>query len=157
MKKGCDNYNMLIDCETLIDEEEGPLLFSIIENHFVNIEKLKKNPKLLESHHPHRPSLFPLVKRNSLIRDFIVLNHSNEDNKSLNENRKLSLQPQNYNRRTRCSIQPRKLSLQQTLNVDQESLNKIKKSSEYIKKVKEYEENSLKLCPKVEGRIIKLQ
>jgi hypothetical protein len=129
-----------------IDSEEGPLFFTIVENHFKNIKRLRsKNQPLVR----RRPSIVPIVRRNSLIKDICFSN----------EFSKLGLADKgdsqyNYSHSRKSYIEPRKLSLQQSLNLPQSFLNTIKKSDYYLKMISEYEEEALKLEPKLEGRII---
>jgi len=42
MKDGKDGFQMLPKCQVLISEEDGPLLFTIIENHFKKFHKLQE-------------------------------------------------------------------------------------------------------------------
>ncbi len=46
----------------IIDDENGPQLIVIVENHFKTIQKLKEH-----QHANHRPSLVPLAKRDKLL------------------------------------------------------------------------------------------
>ena len=163
MKEGRDGYQMLINCEALIDEEDGPLLFAIVENHFEGVEMMSKHANL-NTH--HRPSLVPQYIRSSLIKDIMFSDHSpaangkdvNSNDLTFDFNRKLSLQQGlttlTPNRLRLPQIRERKLSLQQSLNLSQEAMTRIKNSDEYIKKLTEYEKKSLKLCPELEGRIV---
>ena len=175
LKEGKDGYQMLVNCQALIDEEEGPLLFTIVENHFANVEMIaNKKMKLPTS---HRPSLVAHYVKENLIKDLLLGdmvagvgddNNSNNSNDEFDEHiadfRKFSVQNSNYTSPNTSPfnkihskspvLKERKLSLQQSLNLSQECLQRIKKSDTYIKLINEYEKKSLKLCPEVEGRIV---
>ena len=166
MKEGKDGYQMLLNCETLIDDEEGPLLFAIVENHFEGVELMKKHPVMPPNH--HRPSLVPQFFREKLIKDIMlsdktppkkpVRDINSNYSKMIDANRKLSLQQGlttlTPNRLLLPQIKERKLSLQQSLNLTPEAMHRIKKSDEYITKLTEGEKKSLKVCPEIEGRIV---
>ncbi len=180
LKEGKDGYQMLANCEALIDEEEGPLLFAIVENHFTNV-------KMISNHNipaNHRPSLVPHYVKESLIKDILLTEAESNNNDNENDTffsdenefldfRKFSLQqqkqkfplfspnnsstmspPNSLNHSRSPCYKDRKLSLQQTLHLSQNHLHKIKKSDAYIKSLSEYEKKSLRLCPEVEGRIV---
>ena len=82
LKEGKDGYQMLLNCEALIDEEEGPLLFAIVENHFANVEMIASHAQLPTS---HRPSLVPQYVKNGLIKDLMVNDVESEKNFSNSE------------------------------------------------------------------------
>lgn len=170
LKEGKDGYQMLLGCQALIDEEEGPLLFAIVENHFANVEMIANHKKKLPT--SHRPSLVAHYVKENLIKDLLlsdmIANGDNNSNEEMDEHiadiRKFSMQPSKqmspnlspYDKRHSKSpvYKERKLSLQQSLNLSQDCLQRIKKSDAYIKLLNEYEKKSLMLCPEVEGRII---
>ena len=130
-----------------IDEEEGPLIFSLIQNHLFNIQKIKSLP----TDSIRRPSLVPIVRKTSIIRD-IILNSSTVSS-SLSENEISSSEEQTFGS-PRPRRESRKLSLQQTLNLSKDALTNLKKSDAYMRKMSVYEEKSIKLCPVVDERIV---
>lgn len=111
-----------------------------------------------------RPSLVPIAKRNSIITDLLFKTKHIESRplESVKDEVQLdTTSPLKSNsdkavglRRMSKMQDSRKLSLQQSLNLSQNVLNKIKKSDAYIKKINEFEQVSLKVAPKVEGRIV---
>ncbi len=64
LREGKDGYDMFKECPVLLDDENGPQLIVIVENHFKTIQKIKEHHQT--STH-HRPSLVPLAKRNKLL------------------------------------------------------------------------------------------
>lgn len=130
-----------------IDDEEGPLIFSLIQNHFFNIQKIKSLP----ADSIRRPSLVPIVRKTSIIRE-IILNSSTVSS-SLSENEISSNEELTFGS-PRPRRESRKLSLQQALNLSKDSLINLKKSDAYMRKLSIYEEKSIKLSPTIDGRIL---
>lgn len=130
----------------MVDEEEGPLIFTIVENHFLNIERLKS--RRITS---HRPSLIPLVRRASLVKELL----EEKLTSPTLESRKTSFE-QSDDLPKSGLISPknsRRLSLQQALDLSADILKEVKNSEEYQKKLIECERKSFDLAPEVEGRI----
>ncbi|CAF0987732.1 unnamed protein product [Brachionus calyciflorus] len=147
MKEGKDGYTMFNSCKCLMDDEEGPLIFSLVENNFVNIQKLKSLPV----GSTRRPSFVPLVRKTSIIKELMLKASSNTS--SFTDVNEPHLDEINYNS-MRQRRESRNLSLQQALHLSKDALNNIKSSDSYLRKLSFYEEKSLKCCPIVDGRII---
>ncbi|XP_012556958.2 5'-nucleotidase [Hydra vulgaris] len=47
---GKDGYDMLANCQVIVDEENGPVLTTIVENHFDSIRVLKGGKKSISGH-----------------------------------------------------------------------------------------------------------
>ncbi|XP_071958533.1 uncharacterized protein [Antedon mediterranea] len=62
--KGKDGYSVLKNCEYLVDEENGPILSTIVQNHFASV-KMVKGLKPCRS--GHRQSLISLSKKPSFL------------------------------------------------------------------------------------------
>jgi hypothetical protein len=168
-----------------IDDEEGPLLFSLVEQHFEKVQKLKTesnstinqnsvttstactNQKTTNTSNPpfRRPSLIPIVKRNTVIKE--LLEESNSlihledasaaETKSNNTDEIRSIESDDesfkYRLARRTLSGSRKLSLQQSLNIPREVINNVKSSEAFLKRILPIEEESIKLCPRIHGRI----
>lgn len=50
MARGKDGYNMLVSCPVKVDAEDGPVLLSIVENHFESIRIYKGKRKSISGH-----------------------------------------------------------------------------------------------------------
>jgi hypothetical protein len=173
-----------------IDEEEAPILSAIVVNHFENIVKLKEakvtgstttstttilNSRATSSNNRSkslrykRPSLVPMARRNTIIRD-LILNSNDpvttdsaesedtaEADNAFTAEAMATLRQQQQERNQALkrgySLSARKVSVLQTLGVSRERLNSVKKSTEFIKLIVPFEETAIKLCPKVDGRI----
>ena len=127
-------------------------MFSLVHNHFENIKKVKELPFDATK----RPSLVPIVRKSSIIKDLLSKKSSSSSvYGNLSENDISSTEELSINiNSTRVRRESRKLSLKQSLNLTKESLTNIKKSDAYIRKLSEYEDKTIKLNPKIEGRII---
>ena len=105
-----------------------------------------------------RPSIVPLVKRNSLIKEIIsntfetIPDNAPGSPASLSSINSDEFSPSSSYQRRGSSFM-RKMSLQQTLNMPKEIINTVKKSDVFLKRISIIEEESIKLSPKVEGRI----
>lgn len=142
-----------------IDDEEGPLLFTLVETHFENIKKLKTIPNI--SLKSKRPSIVPIVKRNSIIKELLIRNKQ-IDPKCVSPKLLKAEEESNYSSGARARAgskfvnrrESRKLSLQQSLNIPSNVLSNLKKTDQYMKALYVAEADPLKVCPKVENRII---
>ncbi|XP_033113355.1 uncharacterized protein LOC117113950 [Anneissia japonica] len=62
--KGKDGYTVFKDCEYVVDEENGPNLFTIVQNHFASVMIVKG---LKPCRSGHRQSLISLAKKPSFL------------------------------------------------------------------------------------------
>lgn len=94
-----------------------------------------------------------IVRKSSIIKELLVnkitSNQNDCDENTADEQHNMEINSTISSRRS-----SRKLSLQQSLNLSKEEYSSIKNSDAYLAKLSEYEEKSLRLCPKVEGRIV---
>jgi hypothetical protein len=120
-------------------------------NHFENLQKLKSMPRASVSF--RRPSLVPITKRNSIIKDLLIKNRKINLNEN-DEQMESKFAQLDIKRRFSKLPESRKLSLQQSLHLPQQVLTNIKKTDDYINKLSELEEITLRVCPKIEKRII---
>jgi 5'-nucleotidase len=146
---GKDGYDMFKDCIKLIDDENGPELFTIVENHFKTIEQLKSNQNLL-----HRPSLVPLAKRNYILNELMQKHMktdlNNNNNNEINNNLSSNSKP-------KISFHTASKVITSCLKAQKDVIHKIKESDEFKSRIQNYEKESLLLKPICENRIICLQ
>ncbi|RNA30440.1 trifunctional nucleotide phosphoesterase -like [Brachionus plicatilis] len=133
LKQGKEGFDCLIDCPVLIDEENIPVLCTLVENHFKTVNCLKKNPALKK----FRSSIVPLVVVNRLMQ-------------KINQEHSTALAP------------TQKLSFSGDTMIVTKVLSRLERqisreTEDYKKKISEFEKESIKLAPKVEGRIIRIQ
>lgn len=147
LKLGKDGFQCFVDCPVLIEEENIPVLYNLVENHFKTVAKLKQNRTLQK----FRSSLVPLVVVNRLI------NNLSEDPNILPEDLKSTESPavnhQKLNFANAAYLISRVLSHKQKILSRKQRMH-IKQSEKYKEKMNEYEERSLMLAPQVENRII---
>ena len=117
-----------------------------MENHFKTIAKLKKDRTLQK----FRSSIIPLFLVNRLIHSINdELNQKEEETNSPKiDHPKIDFQNAAYLITRVLSFKNRAISKLQR--------NKIKQCEKYQQRLKEYEEEAMKLCPKVEKRIIQI-
>jgi hypothetical protein len=156
---------MFKDCHEIIDDENGPQLILIVENHFKTIQHLnelkeKQDAQTSPLHH-HRPSLVPLAKRNKLLTKLgqnpnelhFDEKHEHHDSSLKNHHHHLSFH-------TAASIISRTLTeyhhITHPTHLSHDDIMHIKESTEYKTKMHEYEERSMQLKPIVEGRILRV-
>ncbi len=154
LKEGKDGFDMLKNCEVIIDEESGPQLITLIENHFKTIEQIKAHEEPA-----HRPSIVSLAKRNKLIVEL-----SKEPNLKISNNHAhhhhLHHHHHHISFHTAAAFITRTLTdyhnaVIRLLTHDQ--ITHIKDSHEYKSRMQEFEEKSMSLNPVVEGRIVCLE
>jgi hypothetical protein len=153
-----------------IDEEEAPVLFAVIVNHFEKINKMKEaavdNSPAPSAFLNKRPSLIPVARRNTLIKELLQNNNelpsrstSNDVNQpdSLDDSSEVSYEvgaiPLSGRKMSNRGSSSRKMSLQQVLGLPKEKLNSVKKSEEFMRLIARLEEKALQLAPKLDGRI----
>jgi hypothetical protein len=149
LKQGKDGYDCLVGCPVLIEEENIPMLYSMVENHFKTVNKLKENRSLEK----FRCSIVPLVLVNRLINtlsDDPSILPVRENDSPVNSSANL----QTMNFPSAALIITKLLSQKHKAALSRKDRIKIKQSDKYKKKIKEYEEESMKLEPRVEGRIV---
>jgi 5'-nucleotidase len=150
LKQGKDGYECLMDCPVLIDEENIPMLYNLVENHFKAINLLKT--KTFEK---FRSSLVPLVVVDKLVtklsEDPSVLSDTDGE-----ERTGPSLWLQKLNFHSTAFLLTKVLSHKKKTLTRMERV-KIKQCDKYRNAINEYEEKAVQLAPKVEGRIICIQ
>lgn len=125
-----------------IDEENIPVLVSLVENHFKTIQNLKTN----HFRERLRSSIVPLFLVNRLI------NRLSEDPNIL-KNESPTETPTKLNFHNAAFLITKVLShKQRTLSKKQRLI--IKQSDKYTEMMKEYESKSMQLSPQLEGRIV---
>lgn len=147
LKAGKDGYECLMDCPILIEDENIPMLITMVENHFKTIRELKENRAMDK----FRCSIVPLA-----VIDRLMLKVSEEDPSVLADEEQAAPAASNWqklNFHNAAFLITRLVSHKQKALTRKERI-KIKQSDKYKKKMKEYEEESMRLAPKVEGRIV---
>jgi 5'-nucleotidase len=166
LKQGKDGFDCLVNTRVLvtyfsltskitikklsklkIDSEDIPVLYNLVENHFQTINKLKSTKR----RHRFRSSIVPLFIVNKLLQSL----SSNPDviNQNANQPKSPSTHPfPKLNFHNAAFIVTRMLSFKDRVLSKQE--RRIIRQSELFKKqIEEYESESIKLAPRVEGRI----
>ncbi|CAF0939692.1 unnamed protein product [Brachionus calyciflorus] len=143
LKQGKDGFDCLLNCPVLVEEENIPVLYNLVENHFKTIGILKRNT----SFHKFRSSIVPLVIVNRLMHKI-----SQDPSVQLEDSQSPSDTPR-INFYNAALIVTKVLSHRQKI-LSRKQRSQIKQTEKYKKKMAEYEERSMKLAPKVEGRII---
>lgn len=120
----------------------------MVENHFKTISKLKKDRTLRK----FRSSIVPLFLVNKLI------NVLSEDPNIISEEENASPSPPN-SKIQKLNFQDAAFIISRVLSHKNKALTKmqrikIKQSERYQLKMKEYEDEAIKLSPKLENRII---
>ncbi len=119
-----------------------------------------------------RPSLIPVARRNTLIKELLKSNNelpptsiSNDHNLTEDQEDRVddfnseealgALRSRKMSKRgSSCrKMSLRKMSLQQELGLPKEKLNNVKKSEEFMRLIAPLEEKAMKLAPKLDGRI----
>ena len=132
---------MFKNCHYIIDEESGPSLFTIVENHFKTIEQIKAN-----QHPTHRPSLVSINKRNRIIQDILKDSHAIKRN--------------NISFHTLAKVVMNTLNDYHTVqhhNLIHKEIVQVKESDEFKERIKRYEEKAMQLKPETENRIVRIQ
>jgi len=143
LANGRDGYIMFKNCNYVIDEESGPTLFTIVENHFKAIEQIKANviPQ-------HRPSLVSINKRNRILEEMLKTSPAIKQN--------------NISFHTIAKIVMNTISGYQSHHhrhdsiIHNEIIN-IKDSDEFKEKIRKHEERSIRLQPEIENRIVRIE
>ncbi|OON14249.1 5'-nucleotidase protein, partial [Opisthorchis viverrini] len=68
MANGRDGYDMLRECPVLVDDEDGPILSTLIQNYFRTIQVLKGFEKARTR---HRQSIVSIVERHHLVDELL--------------------------------------------------------------------------------------
>lgn len=151
LREGKDGYNMLVNCPVLLDEEEGPLLFTIISGFFEKVDKIKTQcscSKVLAK----RPSLAPRARRLTIIKEFALreLHKQQSFDDGLLSDEPHVVDPTPTRRRS---------SLNQTgeLDLPKDAIRCAKNNEECIQLISTYEKECLKMSPQLDGRITCIQ
>lgn len=156
LKEGKDGFDMLKNCEVIIDEENGPQLINLVENHFKTIQQIKNNES-----HSHRTSIVSLAKRNKLIVELSKLKNLKFQNGHDAENNQMPPSKHHH-----VSFHSAAVFITRTLSeyhnavlraLTHEQIIEIKESEEYKLKMQEFEIKSLSLHPVVDKRILRLK
>lgn len=143
LAEGRDGYTMFKNCSYVIDEESGPSLFTIVENHFKTIQQIKSNV-----HPHHRPSLVSINKRNRILEEMLKTSTTiKQHNISFHTIAKIVMNTINGYQ----SHHHRHDSI-----IHNEIIN-IKESDEFKEKIRKHEELSLRLQPEIENRIVRVE
>jgi hypothetical protein len=150
MKQGKDGYDCLLGCPVLIDEENIPMLYNLVENHFKTVSTIKANV-----HEKFRGSLVPLVVVDKLVNrlseDPSVL--SDEESEAGKASGGGSLWMQKLNFHSTARLLTKVLSHKKKTLTRMERV-KIKQCDQYRSVIHGYEKVALQLAPQVEGRIV---
>jgi hypothetical protein len=146
LKQGKDGFECLMNCPVIIEDENIPVLYNLVQNHFKTISKLKKNQTLVK----FRSSIVPLCIVNRLINR---LSHDPDvlpPAESIEKPDKIEPKLNFYNAA---------FLITRVLQAKQRSLSRrerliIKQSEKYKQKIKEFEEKSMQLAPQLENRIV---
>lgn len=156
LRLGYDGYEMFKSCKVIVDEENGPQLITLIENHFKTIQQVRDHTSLL-----HRPSLVSLAQRNRLLFELSRKpSLTISDQQHLNHHH-LAHQTHHHHHlsfHTAASLITRTLHDYHHVvqNLTHDDILHIKESDEYKTKMHEYEEKTMALKPVVEGRITRI-
>ena len=145
LKKGKDGFECLMDCPVIIEEENIPVLYNLVENHFKTILKLK-NQSLVK----FRNSIVPLCTVNRLINKLSYDPEVLPQAESMEKPDKIVSKLNFYNA---SFLITRVLQAKQKILSRRERLI-IKQSEKYKQKIKEFEEKSMQLAPQLENRIV---
>ena len=160
LKEGKDGFDMLKSCEIIIDEENGPQLINLVENHFKTIEQIQNH-----EHLAHRPSIVSLAKRNKLIVELSKQKNFTFHNGHDHQHTTTTTTPSTTTTSTsshHISFHSAAVFITRTLTdyhnavlraLTHEQILEIKESDEYKLKMQEYEVKSLSLHPVVDNRI----
>ena len=153
LKEGKDGFDMLKNCEVIIDEENGPQLINLVENHFKTIQQIKNNEL-----HAHRTSIVSLAKRNKLIVELSKHKNLKFQNGDNDENNQIAASTHHH-----ISFHSAAVFITRTLTeyhnavlraLTHEQIIEIKESEEYKLKMQDFEIKSLSLHPVVDNRIL---
>jgi hypothetical protein len=156
LKEGKDGFEMLKNCEVIIDEENGPQLINLVENHFKTIQQIKNNES-----HAHRTSIVSLAKRNKLIVELSKQKNLKFQNGHDAENNQMPPSKHHH-----VSFHSAAVFITRTLSeyhnavlraLTHEQIIEVKESQEYKLKMQEFEIKSLSLHPVVDNRILCLK
>lgn len=160
---GKDGYISFKNSKVIIDDEQMPPLFNIVQDYF-NTIKLLNEPK--ESKHRLRASVVPLFIVNHLIRQLsgdpcVIRNNQivKDDDLTINNDEGTSLKK---SRRTLTFkmvslLILKTLKLQKKVSCCKPIRKAIKQTSEFKTTISLFEEKSKQLTPEVDGRIVILK
>lgn len=145
IKDGRDGYDMFKGSPLVIDDENGPILATIVENHFKTIEQINNHVEGL-----HRPTLVSVARTNKILLELCAkqYGHPKHEHHELNGSSWHAI----------SDIVAKKVPNHHSLleKYTHEEILSVKESDEYKRRILEYESNALLLKPSVDGRIIKL-
>jgi len=132
-----------MNCPVIIEEENIPILYNLVQNHFKTISNLKIDIKLDK----FRSSIVPLCIVNRLI------------NKLSNDPDVLPVEASLEKKEHKINFYNSAFLVTRVLSHKQRSLSRrerliIKQSEKYKQKMKEFEEKSMQLAPQLENRIV---
>ncbi len=140
MKDGRDGFQMFTKCRVLIDEEDGPLLFSIVENHFKRFQKKKS----LTTHLSDVNSNTPVYCNQNISEDLACQQHKHHLDEDIQEvTDKLAKLNE---------IDMRRKSLHKSQSENSFLVNS-SLTNRYLKKLYDIEKNLMKFEPVCDGRI----
>ena len=146
-KFNCNYFYFINFFSIKIDEENLPVLFNLVENHFKTVEQLQRNRNL----NRFRSSIVPLIVVNRLIQKL------SDDPNILNEDHEPVSSPI-----AKLSFSNAAFLISKFLSHKQKVLSRkqrmiIRESCEFKQKIKGYEEKSIALAPSIENRILRIQ
>ena len=150
LKEGKDGFDMFKNCEVIIDEENGPQLINLMENHFKTINQIQNHEST-----SHRPSIVSLAQRNKLIVEL-------SKQKNLKIEKGVDHSNQNNHHHHHISFHSAAVFITRTLSdyhnavlrlLTHDQIAHVKESEEYKSKMQEFEEKSMALAPAIDNRI----
>jgi len=155
MKDGRDGFQMLTKCPVLIDEEDGPLLFSIVENHFKRFQK--KQSLNNNNNNNNKSNNTPDINSNTAT----FCNQNNFDDLATSDTN--LAQQHKYHLDEDIQEVTDKLAKLNEIDLRRKSLQKSQSensflvnssaASKYLKKLYEIEKHLMKFEPVCDGRI----
>jgi 5'-nucleotidase len=149
LKLGKDGFDALINCPVVVDDEDSPILYNIVENHFKQVKQILKereeNKDKLSSLGRFRASIVPLFTVNKILKQLSVQSGHDKETTNLND---VTMTFSN------AAFLVSKVLSHKNRALTRQERKQIKQSDSYKNEIKVHEEKAIALNPQIEGRII---